>query len=707
MPVPQSRSGGCMTEDRKENALAECLEEFHTRRARGEVPDMAAFEGRLGEWYDEFKELILAETFIDEAMTPPTNEPLPLAFGAYTLLHEIGRGAAGVVYEAVHRKLGRKVALKVLRTGIDTDDTARKRFEREAQALAQVRHDHIVEIYEFGDVAGSPYYAMELVEGPTLIDLVKRGDLPEPKVLCESLAGVTDALHTLHENGIVHRDVKPSNIMVRPDGRYVLADFGLARTALAQTMTKTGDALGTPLYMSPEQMLGNRDAVDRRTDVYGVGATLYQLLTGRPPFKTDNLHALMRMILTQRPDAPRAVQPELPGGCSSIAAKCLEKEPGDRYVTAEELGQDLRAFAAGERVSGKPLTRVQRGARWVKRHRALSAAALVLVAVGAWFVTRPPEPGRLSLEAWPGIPAEVQVNDGPFRDMPLVNHALIPDEDHLVVVRPKSSTAFTAFRKIYRLDPDEKVRQHAPLPPADESDPAVMDAYLKEIKVASLGRYEPPPTTRSGGSGTSLDLSLPRGTVRPSDLTEWLVVIDEEFDFPDGGWIEFRLDGKVLDSQRFPEPNTFVNRGTISAKVRDALKPGDRVTWGFRAKDGRKLIKSTTFLVNDVDLDQKFAEIDERLLIENKQTRDVIRAQLRATMLLSYDLATAAYRETEAALAAGSDSLYLLSLQQQALEKIFPKRERDDATLWNRFMDRWTDQPLDAREAFVKRRRQR
>ena len=167
-----------MTEEQKDGVLAECLEDYHRARARGEIPDLAKHREKLSELYPEFVELVAAETAIDAALDSAGETELPQNWGEYVLLGEIGRGAAGVVYEAMHRKLGRKVALKVLRTGVDTDATARERFIREAQALAQVRHDHIVEIYEYGERDGRPFYAMSLVDGPSLAQLTKLDQRP-------------------------------------------------------------------------------------------------------------------------------------------------------------------------------------------------------------------------------------------------------------------------------------------------------------------------------------------------------------------------------------------------------------------------------------------------------------------------------------------------------------------------------------------------
>ncbi|MHC5011427.1 MAG: serine/threonine-protein kinase, partial [Planctomycetota bacterium] len=326
-----------MSEAEKQLLVARSLEDFHSRRARGEAPIAEDYSDPLGEAYDDFLDVLAAETALDALLEPPAEEALPRDFGPYTLLREIGRGAAGIVYEAVHRELGRREAVKILRTAFDAEDTANERFRREAKALARIEHPNVVEIFGAGEVEGRLYYAMALLEGPSLAKIARSAEPVDARVLCEGLAGVADALRALHEAGVVHRDVKPSNIIVAPDGRMVLADFGLARAVGSASMTRTGQALGTPLYMSPEQMLGKRDAIDGRSDVYGLGATLYEVLAGQPVFKTDDVRALLKLVISERPVPLRRVAPHVPEGCDYIAMKALEKRRQDRYQTAAAM----------------------------------------------------------------------------------------------------------------------------------------------------------------------------------------------------------------------------------------------------------------------------------------------------------------------------------------------------------------------------------
>lgn len=696
-----SALGGDMTEEQKDHLLADCLEAYHQQRARGEIPDLAAFGARLGDLFPEFQELVAAESAIDTALAPPEVEQLPRAWGEYTLLSELGRGATGVVYEAVHRKLGRKVAVKVLRTGMDTDTTARERFRREARALAQMRHDHIVEIYEFGEVADRPYFAMALVEGPTLADMCRSGRSPDPQTLCAGMADIADALDALHRVGIVHRDVKPSNIMVDPRGRYLLADFGLARTAMSVTMTRTGDALGTPLFMSPEQMLGKRDEIAAHTDVYGLGATLYQMLVGQPPFKTDDLHALMRMILTDRPTPPHTLKPDLPRGCGTIAVKCLEKDPRDRYESAAALAGDLRAFAEGRPVSGRPVSRLARGSRAVRRHPVLAAAALLVAGAVLWEVLRPPEPAHLTLDVWPAATVLVDAQE---LEAPLVRHPLTPNRKHTIVLRSKTE-GFLEWAEGIETSPDQVIKFDIMLEPKDPSDPKLIAqlARRSQIDFPSEG-MEAPEFQRGSGGGADLSVLFPRGKVRLEDVKQWRVDITDSFNGE--GKLIFLRKGESLGEMAFPEPQTFQTSGEIPAAVLDALRPGDKVTWGYQSADGKR-IQQTTFEVVAPDIAGRLAAIEQGVdHYDSAKTRAIVAATLRSRLLLNHGLALAAWREIQAEVAAGRETLLLLTLQLNALKTLFPDdAERTTVPPWQVFQAAWSTHHStpEERKAFLER----
>ncbi|MHC4471502.1 MAG: serine/threonine-protein kinase [Planctomycetota bacterium] len=415
--------------DERDQLLAECYEEYHRRRARHERVSPEDFRDRLGSHHAAFIELLSGDTVIDRVLGTVPAESLPRTFGDYTLLRVLGRGRHGVVYEAVQRSLGRTVALKVLRMGIDTAPETYLRFQREAKACAQVRHENIVEIYEASQVDQQPFYAMSLVRGRTLGDLVRSGEAPEPADLCRGLAGIADALHALHAEGIIHRDVKPSNVVVTPEGRMVLADFGLARSALAETLTLDGQVVGTPLYMSPEQIVGKRHQVDLRSDIYGLGATLYEALAGRTPYQAHDLTDLVRTVIREHPATLRSVAPHVPRDCARIAMKAIEFQPRDRYPTADQLRDDLLAYAEGRPVVGRPVSPVR---RTLRRYRGLLAAAAALLLISAGV-----------LIWWSGRPADVRFLSSPcaevYIDGELVGttpcSARVPAGEHRITFR--------------------------------------------------------------------------------------------------------------------------------------------------------------------------------------------------------------------------------------------------------------------------------
>ena len=290
----------------------------------------------------------------------PDAAGLPRRFGPYTLVRELGRGGMGVVFEATDRVLGRRVALKLLADGCD--DEGRERFRREARATAQVRHPNIVEVYARGVIARRPYYAMALIPGRSLDAMARAGTLPRPRELAGRLAEVADALDVLHRAGVVHRDVKPSNIIVERSGRLVLADFGLARFGDAK-LTASGHVFGTPAYMSPEQVDGAPENVDGRTDVYSLGASLYELIAGRPMFLAHEPGGMLRAIREDAPPRLRDRVPDVDGALEAIVLRAVEKRKEDRFESAGDLRDALLAYAAGEPVDGRPVSRASRPAQ--------------------------------------------------------------------------------------------------------------------------------------------------------------------------------------------------------------------------------------------------------------------------------------------------------------------------------------------------------
>jgi tetratricopeptide (TPR) repeat protein/predicted Ser/Thr protein kinase len=283
----------------------------------------------------------------------------------------------GVVYLARQRATGRPVALKMLKSPGHAGWEEVSRFRAEADLVARLQHPNIVQIYEVGEQDGQPFFAMEYVEGGSLFRHTAGRAHPARQAaqLVETLAR---AMHVAHQHGVVHRDLKPANVLLMEDGTPKITDFGLAKQMDRTTrMTQTGEVLGTPNYMAPEQATGKVRAIGPATDVYALGAMLYELLTGRPPFEAETAIETVRQVAFEDPVPPCRLQPSVPRALETICLTCLEKEPRRRYASAEALADDLLRFCAGERTRARPASPVQRVLRWAKRHPAVAAVVLV------------------------------------------------------------------------------------------------------------------------------------------------------------------------------------------------------------------------------------------------------------------------------------------------------------------------------------------
>ena len=313
---------------------------------------------------------------------------LPIDFGDYELLEEIGRGGQGVVYRARQKSLNRTVALKVIGLGQWATKAHLKRFRLEAEAAARLDHPCIVPIYEIGERESSCYFSMKLVEGGQLDEVVRREPMPIRRA-AELIAKLARTVHYAHEHGILHRDIKPGNVLLDRSGEPHLTDFGLARLVETEsTVTRTMEVLGTPSYMAPEQAVGNNARVGRATDVYGLGAVFYQLLTGHPPFAGGTTLETVRLVLDTEPRQPRLWNPKIDRDLATICLKCLEKDPERRYSSALALAEDLERWLKHEPIRAKPSGFFTHGRKWLWRNPTTAGliASLVTLAIGVGVI---------------------------------------------------------------------------------------------------------------------------------------------------------------------------------------------------------------------------------------------------------------------------------------------------------------------------------
>jgi len=326
-----------------------------------------------------------------EATQPCDGPPEPRAapslgtvryFGDYELLEEVARGGMGVVYRARQLSLNRPVALKMILAGQLASETDVQRFRMEAEAAATLQHPNIVAVHEVGEHEGQHYFSMDFVEGRSLSAMIRKSPLP-PKEAARYLRTIAEAIHYAHQHGTLHRDLKPANVLIDTTDQPRITDFGLAKRVESESgMTMSGTALGTPSYMPPEQAAGSRN-VGPASDVYGLGAILYEMLTARPPFQASTPAGTMLQVLQMEPVPPRRFDPKLPRDLETICLKCLEKDPHRRYASAQDLADELRRFLADEPILARPISAPARAWRWCKRKPVVAglAAALTLVLV--------------------------------------------------------------------------------------------------------------------------------------------------------------------------------------------------------------------------------------------------------------------------------------------------------------------------------------
>lgn len=299
-----------------------------------------------------------ANSFFNEA-------PLPDVPG-YEILGRLGRGGMGVVYKARQVKLNRIVAVKMILASEDADADKLARFHVEAEAVARLRHPNIVEIYDIGIANGMPYIVLEYLPGLSLKEVFLQSRKP-PRRCADLLATLAQAIHTAHLAGIVHRDLKPSNVLLAEDGSAKITDFGLAKRREAAGQTQTGQIMGTPEYMAPEQARGESKSVGPAADVYALGAILYEALTGQPPFRGVSMMETLEKVLSDEPVPPRQLTAGIPADLETVCLKALRKDPKDRYPTAQEFADELDRFLHDELVRARPLSRLEKVCRWCRR----------------------------------------------------------------------------------------------------------------------------------------------------------------------------------------------------------------------------------------------------------------------------------------------------------------------------------------------------
>ena len=304
-------------------------------------------------------------------------------FGDYELLRTLGEGGMGIVYEARQNSLDRIVALKMIRAGRFAGAEDKRRFRNEAEAVANLDHPHIVPVYEVGEHEGHNYFSMKRIEGSSLADNVP-GYRDRPRDAARLVATVAQALHHAHQRGVLHRDLKPSNILLDARGEPHLTDFGLAKRlegpGRAET-TRTGAILGTPAYMAPEQASGQRGEVTTATDIYGLGALLYALLTGHAPFRGESVADTLVQVREGSPELIRKANVKVPRDLETIGMRCLEREPRRRYASADAVAEELEHWLEGEPIAARPVGRLERGWLWCRRNRMVAALTASVAAV--------------------------------------------------------------------------------------------------------------------------------------------------------------------------------------------------------------------------------------------------------------------------------------------------------------------------------------
>ena len=382
--------------------LDEVLAEYMQRVDAGEAVDREELLREHPGLVEELRAYFEAADRVEQMAGPAAPETLLIAesakasaaplgvvryFGDYELLEEIGRGGMGVIYKARQVSLNRIVAVKMILAGQLAGGADIQRFHTEAEAAANLQHPNIVAIHEVGEHEGQHYFSMDYVAGTSLAEMVGEHPLPA-KQAAGYVQTIAEAIHYAHEQGTLHRDLKPSNVLIDRNDQPRVTDFGLAKRVTDERgLTVTGAVLGTPSYMSPEQAEGRQKDIGPRNDVYSLGAIVYELVSGRPPYRAETAAATVMQVLHAEPVSPRLLNPGVPRDLETICLKCLEKEPRRRYASAQALADELRRFLAGEPIQARPIGAPARAWRWCRRKPVVaSLAAALAAAVVAGFV---------------------------------------------------------------------------------------------------------------------------------------------------------------------------------------------------------------------------------------------------------------------------------------------------------------------------------
>lgn len=441
-----------------EGRLVQAVQAYLQELEQGRRPDRREWLGRYPDLAPELADCLDGLGLMHEAAASIASSPAAsreadnLAqpgkpIGDFQIVREIGRGGMGIIYEAVQLSLGRRVALKVLPLAASLDTKYLQRFRQESQAAAQLHHNNIVPVYAVGCERGLHFYAMQLIEGPSLdliLEQLRRasgpdsaGVAPEPdtgvaptgeqtlahlstdfstqrskhkaeiyRTAAQLMMQAAEALEYAHRQGIVHRDIKPANLLIDVRQNLWITDFGLAHLHTEQSLTGTGELVGTIRYASPEQLGGQRVVLDHRTDLYSLGATFYEFVTLRPVFSASTRHGLFQQVLNQDPVRPRAIDRTIPPELETILLKLLSKSPEERYASAQELVDDLRRFLHDEPIRARPPSLLERTRKWGRRHPAYIGAAvvvmfvvLVISGISNWLVTQANTRTRTALAA--------------------------------------------------------------------------------------------------------------------------------------------------------------------------------------------------------------------------------------------------------------------------------------------------------------------